>query len=173
MGNILDKFKKMWNPPEDEYEYYEDDYEEGEEDGYEEEPAAAPEEYEEEPRPRTRERSYSRSTTRTSAPQQRSGKVVNIAPSQLKFALFKPNSFGEETRTIADELMQKNMVVINLESTEKDIARRIVDFLSGVAYANNGKIKRIATSTFVIIPFNVDFTGDGLLDELENNGIYF
>ena len=49
MGSILDKFKKMWNPPEDEYEYYEDDYEEGEEDGYEEEPAAAPEEYEEEP----------------------------------------------------------------------------------------------------------------------------
>ncbi|MBR4888798.1 MAG: cell division protein SepF [Clostridia bacterium] len=168
---IVDKFKKMWNPPEDEYEYYEDEYVEGE-DGEEEVSAAesVEEAYEEEPR--TRSRSYGRTSTRPQQTQ-RTGKVVNIAPSQLKFALFKPSTFGEETRSIADDLMQKNMVVINLESTEKDVARRIVDFLSGVAYANNGKIKRIATSTFVIIPFNVDFTGDGLLDELENNGIYF
>ena len=60
-----------------------------------------------------------------------------------------------------------------MEKTEKDISRRIVDFLSGVAYANNGKIKRIATSTFIITPYNVDLTGDNVLDELENNGLYF
>ncbi len=169
--NVLDKFKKMWNPPEDEYEYYEDDYEEESD-----EDTAV--EQEDEPKPYSQressQRSYSRNTTRaTSTGGRTSNKVVNISSSQLKFALFKPTSFGEETRAIADELMQKNMVVVNLETTEKDVARRIVDFLSGVAYANNGKIKRIATSTFVIIPFNVDFTGDGLLDELENNGIYF
>ena len=168
---IVDKFKKMWNPPEDEYEYYEDDYVEGEEE-YDEtaEAEESAEAYEEEPK---RTRTYGRAAARTAQQPQRTGKVVNIAPSQLKFALFKPSTFGEETRSIADELMQKNMVVVNLESTEKDVARRIVDFLSGVAYANNGKIKRIATSTFVIIPFNVDFTGDGLLDELESSGIYF
>ena len=171
--NVLDKFKKMWNPPEDEYEYYEDDYEEESD-----EDTAETEQQDEDSRTyssrETSQRSYGRSSARTSGNAGRSsGKVVNIASSQLKFALFKPTSFGEETRTIADELMQKNMVVINLETTEKDVARRIVDFLSGVAYANNGKIKRIATSTFVIIPFNVDFTGDGLLDELENSGIYF
>lgn len=171
--NVLDKFKKMWNPPEDEYEYYEDDYEEESD-----EDTAETEQQDEDSRAyssrETSQRSYGRSSARTSGNTGRSsGKVVNIASSQLKFALFKPTSFGEETRTIADELMQKNMVVINLETTEKDVARRIVDFLSGVAYANNGKIKRIATSTFVIIPFNVDFTGDGLLDELENSGIYF
>lgn len=45
--------------------------------------------------------------------------------------------------------------------------------MSGCAYANKGKIKRIATSTFIIIPNNVDLTGDDLLDELENNGVYF
>lgn len=165
---IVDKVKKMWNPPEDEYEYYEDDYVEGEEeyDAAEEEEAA----YEEEPK---RTRSYGRASARTAQQPQRTGKVVNLNASQLKFALFKPSTFGEETRAIADELMQKNMVVVNLESTDKDVARRIIDFLSGVAYANDGKIKRIATSTFVIIPFNVDFTGDGLLDELENSGIYF
>lgn len=53
------------------------------------------------------------------------------------------------------------------------MARRILDFLSGVAYANRGKIKRVATNTYIIIPSNVDLTGDDLLDELENNGVYF
>ena len=53
------------------------------------------------------------------------------------------------------------------------MSRRIIDFLSGVAYANGGKIKKVASSTFIIIPNNVDLTGDDLLDELENNGVYF
>ncbi|MFR6277741.1 MAG: cell division protein SepF [Acutalibacter sp.] len=48
-----------------------------------------------------------------------------------------------------------------------------MDFLSGVAYASNGKIKRIATNTFIITPYNVNLTGDDMLDELENNGLYF
>ena len=52
------------------------------------------------------------------------------------------------------------------------IARRLVDFLSGVAYANNGQIKRVANSTFIITPYNVDIMGD-LLDELENNGAFY
>ena len=66
----------------------------------------------------------------------------------------------------------KRTVVLNLESTNKDVARRLVDFLSGVAYANNGQIKRVAASTFIITPYNVDIVGD-LLDELESNGVYF
>ena len=49
---------------------------------------------------------------------------------------------------------------------------RLVDFLSGVAYANNGQIKRVANSTFIITPYNVDIMGD-LLDELENNGAFY
>ena len=48
----------------------------------------------------------------------------------------------------------------------------MIDFLSGVAYAKNGQIKRVATSTFIITPYNVDIMGD-LLDELENNGVFF
>lgn len=51
------------------------------------------------------------------------------------------------------------------------VARRLVDFLSGVAYANEGKIKRVANSTYIITPYNVDILGD-LIDELENNGLY-
>jgi cell division inhibitor SepF len=47
-----------------------------------------------------------------------------------------------------------------------------VDFLSGVAYANEGKIKKVAVNTYIITPYNVDILGD-LIDELENNGLYF
>ena len=50
--------------------------------------------------------------------------------------------------------------------------RRLLDFLSGVAYANEGKIKKVAISTYIITPYNVDILGD-LIDELENNGLYF
>ncbi len=57
-------------------------------------------------------------------------------------------------------------------STGKEVSRRLIDFLSGVAYANNGQIKRVATSTFIITPYNVDIMGD-LIDELENNGVFF
>lgn len=186
MAGLMDKLQKMWNPPEDEYEY----------DDYPEETETEPEESQdyssvrEEPRraapvssfssfssytPREREhtsRDYSSRdyTPRDSAP----GKVVNInAKTQLQVVVRNPVSFGEEVRTIADELLRRHTVVLNLEKTDKDTSRRIVDFLSGVAYANNGKIKRIATSTFIITPYTVDLTGDDVLDELESNGLYF
>ena len=57
-------------------------------------------------------------------------------------------------------------------STNKDIARRLIDFLSGVAYAGEGKIKKVAANTYIITPYHVDIEGD-LIDELENNGLYF
>ena len=156
MAGLVEKLQKMWNPPDDEYdEYYEDE----------------PEQEQESSRS-----SYSYSFADFAPRGESSGgnRVVNInAKAQLQVVLFKPISFGEETRAIADELLKRHTVVLNLEKTEKDVSRRIVDFLSGVAYANNGKIKRIATNTFIITPYNVDLTGDDVLDELENNGLYF
>lgn len=102
----------------------------------------------------------------------KSNKVVNIhATTQLQVVLVKPEHF-EDASSVADHLNSKRTVVLNLESTNKDTARRLVDFLSGVAYANNGQIKRVANSTFIITPYNVDIMGD-LLDELESNGLYF
>ena len=99
-------------------------------------------------------------------------KVVNIhATTQLKVVLVKPERF-EDASTIADHLNNKRTVVLNLESTNKEVSRRLVDFLSGVAYANNGQIKRVANSTFIITPYNVDIMGD-LLDELEHNGAFY
>mgnify|MGYP003293723271 CR=1 FL=1 len=102
----------------------------------------------------------------------RRGKVVNIhATTQLKVVLVKPERF-ETASEIADHLKEKRTVVINLESTHKDIARRLIDFLSGVAYASEGKIKKVAANTYIITPYSVDIQGD-LIDELSNNGLYF
>lgn len=98
-------------------------------------------------------------------------KVVNInATTQLSVVLVKPEKF-ENAAEIADHLREKRTVVLNLEQTNKDVARRLVDFLSGVTYAQDGKIKKVANSTFIITPYNVDLLGD-LIDELENNGLY-
>ena len=102
----------------------------------------------------------------------RRGKVVNIhATTQLKVVLVKPERF-ETASEIADHLKEKRTVVMNLESTHKDVARRLIDFLSGVAYASEGKIKKVAANTYIITPYSVDIQGD-LIDELSNNGLYF
>ena len=158
MAGIVDKFKRMWDAPDDEYEYDEYGYADEGDDGYEEEQPV---------RERERDRERDREVGGRN-------KVVNInATAKLQVGIFTPERFGEETRSIADELMKTHTVVLNLEDTNKDMARRILDFLSGVAYANRGKIKRVATNTYIIIPSNVDLTGDDLLDELENSGVYF
>lgn len=160
MAGLVDKFKRMWDAPDDEYDDYDEySYDDEPEEDYAASSSPAP------------DYSYQRENA-ASAP--RRNKVVNInATAKLQVVLFKPERFGEETRAIADELIKMHTVVLNLENTNRDMSRRIIDFLSGCAYANKGKIKRIATSTFIIIPNNVDLTGDDLLDELENNGVYF
>ena len=98
-------------------------------------------------------------------------KVVNIhTTTQMQVVLVKPDRF-DNVSEIAEHLRSKHAVVLNLEATNKDIARRLVDFLSGCAYALDGKIKKIAISTYIITPYNVDLVGD-LIDELENSGLY-
>lgn len=186
MAGLMNKLQKMWKPPEDEYEYedYPEETEEEPEDrsdygsGREESRRATPvssfssfASY----TPREREHTARDYTPREYTPRDTSpGKVVNInARTQLQVVVRNPVSFGEEVWSIADELLRRHTVVLNLERTEKDIARRIVDVLAGVAYANNGKIKRIATATFIITPYTVDLTSDDVMDELESNGLYF
>ena len=98
-------------------------------------------------------------------------KVVNInATTQLSVVLVKPERY-ENAPEIADHLRERRTVVINLEQTNKDVAKRLIDFLSGVAYAMEGKMKKVANSTYMITPYNVDILGD-LIDELESNGLY-
>ncbi|MBR3149639.1 MAG: cell division protein SepF [Eubacterium sp.] len=117
--------------------------------------------------------SYEREERQPERPLRRpkNDKVVNIhTTAQLQVVLVKPEKY-EEAAAIADNLNERRTVVLNLESTNRDVARRLLDFLSGVAYANNGQIKRVANSTYIITPYNVDVMGD-LIDELENNGMF-
>ena len=144
--SLIDELKKLTHPYEDEDEEEFDDFEEV-------------------PRKDTFE-------DRRNKTEDRRNKVVNIhATTQLKVVLVKPERF-ENASEIADHLKDKRTVVLNLESTNKDVARRLVDFLSGVAYAGEGKIKKVAANTYLITPYHVDIEGD-LIDELENNGLYF
>ena len=162
---FLDEIKRLAHPYEDE-----------DVDDFDEDFDVSPRPVERRERDRDRERERARDTLYGSAAneenERRSNKVVNIhTTTQLQVVLVKPERF-ENASEIADHLREKRTVVLNLESTNKDIARRLLDFLSGVAYANEGKIKKVAISTYIITPYNVDILGD-LIDELENNGLYF
>ena len=156
---ILDEFKRLAHPYEDEdEEEFEDDFD------------VSPRPVERRERSRNTEPVYNSPAMEEN--ERRSNKVVNIhTTTQLQVVLVKPERF-ENASEIADHLREKRTVVLNLESTNKEIARRLLDFLSGVAYANEGKIKKVAISTYIITPYNVDILGD-LIDELENNGLYF
>ena len=143
--SILDELKKLAHPYEDEDEEFEDFDDTSGKDVFED---------------------------RRIKPEERRNKVVNIhATTQLKVILVKPERF-ENASEIADQLKDKRTVVLNLESTNKDVARRLIDFLSGVAYAGEGKIKKVAANTYIITPYHVDIACD-LIDALENNGLYF
>ena len=100
-----------------------------------------------------------------------SSRVVNIGSSQQQVVLVKPAKF-EEAAEIADHLRQKHTVVLSLEAADKVTARRLVDFLSGAAYVQEGNLKRVSSDTFLITPCSVGLTGD-LADEIENSGFTF
>ena len=151
---FMDELKKIIHPYDDEDYDYEDDFEEPSRD------SRSPFDDRKEDRRSEERRADDRHNT-----------VVNIhATTQLKVVLVKPERF-ENASEIADHLKEKRTVVLNLESTNKDVARRLIDFLSGVAYAGEGKIKKVAANTYIITPYSVDIMGD-LIDELENNGLY-
>ena len=150
---MMDKFRSfMGMPDEDDEDDYDYEYEEDQQDEREDRAS------------RAGKRAAARETVPASEP-------LSYGPEHDSVVLVKPERF-DDASSIADHLNAKRTVVLNLESTNKDVSRRLVDFLSGVAYANDGQIKRVANSTFIITPYNVDFVGD-LLDELENNGVYF
>ncbi|MBQ7009904.1 MAG: cell division protein SepF [Ruminococcus sp.] len=98
-------------------------------------------------------------------------KVVNIqTTAQLQVVLVKPEVFTD-AKQIADHLISKKTVVLNLETASPENKRRIIDFLVGVAYANGGQLKPVANLTYIITPYNVGFIGEDLVGELENNGV--
>ncbi len=109
------------------------------------------------------------------APSKRSStKVVPINhKSQLQVIVYKPRTYKDDTANIAKSLLTNCAVVVNLEKTDKVEARRILDFLSGIAFAVNGRLSSVASSTYMITPINVELSGEDLFDEFENSNVYF
>ncbi|MBQ5823866.1 MAG: cell division protein SepF [Clostridia bacterium] len=103
-------------------------------------------------------------------PQSRRSSASNVVDinsksrsNNAKVVLMKPTRYDPKTVSdIAQHVNRKRLVLLNLELTGKSDALRMIDFLSGVAFANNGKITKVANDTFFIVPHDYDLTGDML-----------
>ena len=89
------------------------------------------------------------------------GQVLNMTGSSGKqeVVLFHAKSFDSAAKA-ADELRHKKAVILNMENVDKALTRRVVDFLSGAVYALDGSVKKIAQSTYLFCPHNMDVIGD-------------
>ena len=88
-----------------------------------------------------------------------SGKVLNINSNKPSVVLFRPTRYGECTKA-ADDLRSRKAVIVNMEDVDANTACRVVDFLSGCAYALDGKVRKIATDTYLFCPQSMDVMGD-------------
>ena len=148
--SFWDNVKKITQPYcDDEFDDYDDDLE-----GYEEEPprrsrGAAPAAEPAAP------------AADTSAPKSGSfsGQVLNINSGKQEVVLFRPTSVNDCTKA-ADDLRDKKAIIVNMENVDDSLARRVVDFLSGCAYALDGKVNKIAHSTYLFCPHSMDVIGD-------------
>ena len=152
--SIWDSVKKFTRPyGEDEYDDYDDDL-----DSYDEE---------ETPR-RSRmsdndSKSYASSESTASTTSSRSsgfsGQVLSMNSNKQEVVLFHPSSFNDCTKA-ADDLRDKKGIIVNLENVDKALSRRVVDFLTGCAYALDGKVNKIAQATYLFSPHNMNVVGD-------------
>ena len=162
--SFWDNVKKFTQPYSDE-DY--DDYDDEEYDDYEDEA--------EEPAPRSRRApafgsaqnssldfgSPAPAVSTTTAPSTGfSGSVLNMNPSnKQEVVLYHAKAFDDAAKA-ADELRSKKAVILNMENVDKALTRRVVDFLSGAVYALDGSVKKIAQSTYLFCPHNMDVVGD-------------
>ena len=159
--SFWDNVKKFAQP------YSEDDYDE-----YDEEEMDSFEEEQEERPARRRSPLFSNAAEETPAysnPKPTgtsafSGQVVSMGNKQ-EVVLFHPANFNDTSKA-ADDLRSRKAVIVNMENVDKAMARRVVDFLSGCAYALDGKVKKVAQSTYLFCPHNMEVIGD--LESLQN-----
>ncbi len=100
------------------------------------------------------------------APQENVVQFTSVKQSTSKVVLCEPKEYSE-AQEIADHVVNRRSVVINLEQVHHDQAKRIVDFLSGTVYAVNGDIQKLGSQTFLCTPDNVEVTGS-IRDTLED-----
>lgn len=118
------------------------------------------------------EETYNTNEPVSSSRDAKNREVKIAATTTLQIVLARPTDFSE-VKSIGDDLNDQKTVLLNLETVKGEDAKRILDFLSGVAYANGADIKMMAQKTFAIMPKNVGFQGVDLMSELENNGYSF
>lgn len=98
----------------------------------------------------------------------RNNKVVSMPQvQQVKMVISQPTNF-EQAASICDLLKQKKSVIVNLEYVNKDVARRIIDVVSGAVHALDGHMQKISNSIVLIAPFNYDIENDTARDEIKN-----
>ena len=158
--SFWDNVKKFAQPYSDDD--YEDDYDE-EMNEYEQE--------EQEPAPRGRRPSpfasaapssssdFGSASDRSSASGSFSGQVVSMSSGKQEVVLFHAKTFDDAAKA-ADELRKRKAVILNMENVDKTLTRRVVDFLSGSVYALDGSVKKVAQSTYLFCPHNMDVVGD-------------
>ncbi len=99
----------------------------------------------------------------------RKGKVVSMpqAGQSVKMVISQPTTF-EQSDEICAFLKERKSVIVNLEYVNKDIARRIVDFISGGVYALDGYIQKISNSIFLVAPSNYEITNEMAREEMRS-----
>lgn len=146
--SFWDNMKKFTQPYADDE--YDDEYDDVE-DGYEHE------------QPASRTVRKPAEATADAAPERSdagfSGKVLNIHSNKPSVVLFRPTKYGECTKA-ADDLRARKAVIVNMEDVDAGTACRVVDFLSGCAYALDGKVRKIASDTYLFCPQSMDVMGD-------------
>jgi len=97
-------------------------------------------------------------------------KEVSIrATARLRVVLVQPKALSD-LPAVAENLKNALTVILNVENTDRELSRRMLDVLSGVAYGLDATISRVSSDTYIILPFNVEFESD-LVDELQNSGM--
>ena len=95
-------------------------------------------------------------------------KVVSLPQTQqIKMVISQPTTF-EQAEDICDLLKDKQSVIVNLEYVNKDVARRIIDVVSGAVHALDGHIQKVSNSIFLIAPFNYEITNEMAREEIKN-----
>ena len=161
--SLLDSLKKFTQPYADEdYDDFDEEMEDYDEPAQEEQPAPARERRRPSPfgsGSRSSEPSYSAPTPAPAPASGFNGQVLNMHSGKQEVVLFHAKTFDDAAKA-SDELRRKKAVILNMENVDKGLTRRVVDFLSGSVYALEGSVKKVAQSTYLFCPHNMDVVGD-------------
>ena len=157
--SFWDNVKKFAQPYDDE-EF--DDYDDEELDTYEEPEQEAPRTRR--PSPFSSSASAPAATAAapaaaTAAAPSFGGQILSMSSNKQEVVLFHAKTFDDAAKAV-DELCKRKAIILNMENVDKSLTRRVVDFLSGAVYALDGRVKKVAQSTYLFCPHNMDVTGD-------------